>query len=231
MNGDVSLNLRDLLYVLKKRFKFILAVTIGSTLISGVFTFSVIKPTYEAKTTIVIGKADGGKDDKSQYNYNDIMMFQKLVKTYSEIGKSESVAENASAKLGNISPEQIQKALTVTPQADTQIVELKVESNNPEKAYLMMNAVSNSFIQESKRIYPLGNIQVMDGAKIPQKPIKPNKLLNIFAAFVIGLMVSVGISFVLEYMDSTIKTEDDINKYLGLPVIGIVPINAVKDGN
>lgn len=226
MDGDVSLNLRDLLHVLKKRSKFILAVTIGSTIISGALTFSLIKPTYEAKTTIVIGKTDGGQDDKSQYNYNDIMMFQKLVKTYSQIGKSQAVAESASAKLGDISAEQIQKVLIVTPQADTQIVELKVENNNPEKAYLMMNAVSNSFIQESKRIYPKGNVQVMDAAKIPQKPIKPNKLINIFAAFVIGLMASVGISFALEYMDSTIKTEDDINKYLGLPVIGIVPKNA-----
>lgn len=225
MNGDISINLRDLAYALKKRAKLILAVTIGATLISGVLTFSVIKPTYEAKTTIVIGKADG-TNDKSQYNYNDIMMFQKLVKTYSEIGKSRVVAENASAKLGDVSPEQIQKVLKVTPQADTQIVEFKVESNNPEKAYLMMNAVSNSFIQESKRIYPSGNIQIMDGAKIPQKPIKPNKVLNIFAAFAIGLMASIGLSFVFEYMDSTIKGEDDISRYLGLPVVGIVPKNA-----
>lgn len=226
MNGDVSLNLKDLLHVLKKRSKFILAVTIGATLISGVLTFSLVKPTYEAKTTIVIGKSEGGQGDKSQYNYNDIMMFQKLVKTYSEIGKSQVVAESASVKLGDVSPEQIQQVLTVTPQADTQIIELKVESKNPDKAYNMMNAVSSSFIQESKRIYPSGNIQIVDGAKIPQKPIKPNKLMNVFAAFVIGMMASIGISFALEYMDSTIKNEDDINRYLGLPVIGIVPKNA-----
>lgn len=222
MNEDTSLNLKDFIYTLKKRSKFILAVTIGATVVSVGLTFSVIKPTYEAKTTIVIGKADG-TNDKSQYNYNDIMMFQKLVKTYSQIGKSRVVAENASARLGDISAEQIQKSLKVTPQADTQIIELKVESNNPEKAYLMMNAVSNSFIEESKRIYPTGSIQVMDGAKIPQKPIKPNRALNILAAFAMGLMASVGLSFVLEYMDSTVKTEDDINKYLGIPVIGIVP--------
>lgn len=225
MNGDVSLNLKDLLHLLKKRTKFILAVTMGATVISAGLTFSLIKPTYEAKTTIVIGKADEA-NDKSQYNYNDIMMFQKLVKTYSEIGKSRIVAESASAKLEDVSPEQIQKVLKVTPQPDTQIVELKVESTNPEKAYLMMNAVSSSFIQESKRIYPSGNIQVMDGAQIPQKPIKPNRALNIFAAFAIGLIASIGLSFALEYMDSTIKTEDDIDKYLGLPVVGIVPKNA-----
>jgi len=226
MNETGSINLRELLHVLKKRSKLILVITMGATIISGILTFSIIKPTYEAKTTIVIGKSDGDQSDKSQYNYNDIMMFQKLVKTYSEIGKSRVVAENASIELGDISPEQIEKALKVTPQADTQIIELKVESNNPEKAYLMMNAVSNSFIQESKRIYPSGNIQVMDRAKIPQKPIKPNKFLNIFAAFVIGVMASIGMSFALEYMDSTIKSEEDINKYLGLPIIGIVPKNA-----
>lgn len=231
MNGDISLSLKDILHVIKKRSKLIIAVTMGCTLLSGIVSFSVIKPTYEAKTTIVIGRAGNEANDQSQYNYNDIMMFQKLVKTYSQIGKSRVVAESASARLKDVSPEQIQDTLTVTPQTDTQIVELKVQSNNPEKAYRVMNAVSDSFIEQSKRIYPSGNVQVIDAAKIPGKPINPNKFLNIIVAFIIGSIAAVGMSFLLEYMDSTIKTEEDINKWVGLPVIGIVPKGTVNEAN
>ena len=71
--------------------------------------------------------------------------------------------------------------------------------------------------------YDTGSIQVMDGAKIPQRPIKPNKTLNVAIAFFIGLVASLGLTFALEYMDSTLKTEENINRYLDIPVIGIIP--------
>lgn len=226
MDEEITLDLRDFFNILRKRLKLIVGITVLCTLVSGILSFFVIKPTYQAKTSIVIGKTDSESTaDKSQYNYNDVMMFQKLVKTYAEIGKSRAVAENASARAKNVTADQIQKMVTVTPQADTQIIEFKIENNDPKQAYIIINAVSEAFIQEAKRIYPSGNIQVMDNAKTPEKPIKPKKALNVAIAFFIGLMASVGLAFVLEYMDSTIKTEDDISRYLDLPVIGIIPKN------
>lgn len=223
MSGEMTLDLKDFFHIIKKRIKLIFIITITCTLISGILNFFVIKPTYEAKTSIVIGKSDNNLSDKSQYNYNDIMMFQKLVKTYAEIGMSRTVSENASSKLKNISADKLQSIITVTPQADTQIVEFKVENSDPQEAYLIMNAVTNAFIQESKRIYPSENVQVMDAAQIPQKPIKPKKALNLAIAFFIGLIVSIGLTFILEYTDNTVKTEEDVNRYLGIPVIGVVP--------
>lgn len=223
MSEEMTMDLGNFFYIIKKRIKLILIITIACTLVSGILNFFVIKPTYEASASIVIGKSDNDPNNKSQYNYNDIMMFQKLVKTYAEIGRSRAVAENASAKLKNISADKLESIINVTPQNDTQIVEFKVKNNSPQEAYLIMNAVTDAFIQESKRIYPTGSIQVMDGAKIPQKPIKPNKTLNVAIAFFIGLVASLGLTFALEYMDSTIKTEENIDRYLGIPVIGIIP--------
>lgn len=224
MDEEITLDLRDFFNILRKRVKLIVGITVLCTIVSGILSFFVIKPTYQAKTSIVIGKTDSGATaDKNQYNYNDVMMFQKLVKTYAEIGKSTAVAENASARVKDVTADKIQKMVTVTPQADTQIIEFKIENNDPKQAYIIINAVSEAFIQEAKRIYPSGNIQVMDNAKTPEKPIKPKKALNVAIAFFIGLMASVGLAFVLEYMDKTIKTEDDISRYLDLPVIGIIP--------
>lgn len=225
MEEEISLDLGDFIHILRKRIKLILLITILSTAVSGFLSYYVIKPTYEASTTIIVGKADTSSSDKSKnnYNYNDIMMYQNLIKTYAEIGKSNAVAEKAAAGLKDITAEQIQKSVTVTPQVDTQIVQFKAQSNNPRQAYLMLNAVANSFMQEATRIYPGENIKIMDEAEVPSKSIKPRKLLNIAIAFFIGLMASVGLSFLLEYMDNTLKTEQDINKYLGLPVIGIIP--------
>jgi capsular polysaccharide biosynthesis protein len=94
-----------------------------------------------------------------------------------------------------------------------------------ENAMITVNTLAQVFIDEATRIYPTGNVQIMDYAPLPDIPVSPNKKLNVAIAFLLGIMVSLGIIFLIEYMDNTIKTEDDIEKYLGLPVIGIIPKN------
>ena len=69
----------------------------------------------------------------------------------------------------------------------------------------------------------LGDIRVIDEARIPKDPIKPNKKLNLAIGGILGLMLGVMLTFFLEYMDNTIKTTDDIERYLGLPVLGLIP--------
>ncbi|WPC43279.1 YveK family protein [Clostridium sp. JS66] len=228
MEEEISLDLHEFSHIIRKRIKLILLITTLSTVVAGILSYCVIKPMYESKATIVVGKTNASLGDKSKYEFNDIMMYQNLVKTYAEIGKSEIVAEKASSRLDNISSKNILGSITITPVANTQLIQFKAYNSNPQTAYLMLNAVCNSFMQEAERIYPGQNVQIMDGAEIPEKPIKPKKRLNVVIAFFIGLMASVGVSFLLEYMNNTLKTEQDINKYLGLPVIGIIPKDTVK---
>ncbi|MCS4516887.1 hypothetical protein JTS98_08450 [Clostridium botulinum] len=66
-------------------------------------------------------------------------------------------------------------------------------------------------------------MELLDKPVIPEKPIKPRKLLNIAIALFMGLLLSAGRAFIQEYMDKTIKTENDIDKYLELPVIAVIP--------
>ncbi|OAA86925.1 YveK family protein [Clostridium ljungdahlii] len=223
MEEETTLDLRDFYYILKKRFRLIVIVTVACTLLAGILSFFVIKPTYEAGTTIIVGKPQNSQ--KSNTQYNDVMMYQNLVKTYAQIAGSNAVMESASNKMnGSVSAGQLQKIITVTPQQGTQILEIKGQSKDPSQAVNMVNAVSNSFITESKRVFPTGgDIQIMDKPQFPDKPVKPKKMLNMAIAFFVGLMGSIGFSFMLEYMDNTIKTEEDVNKALGIPVIGIIP--------
>ena len=72
-------------------------------------------------------------------------------------------------------------------------------------------------------VMELGDIRIIDEARIPNSPIKPNKKLNLAIGGILGLMLGVMLTFFLEYMDNTIKTTDDIERYLGLPVLGLIP--------
>lgn len=222
MEQEITLDLKDLFRILRKRIKLIVGITLICTLISGLLSFFVIKPTYEAKTSVIVGKL---QTEEGKLNNNDVMMYQNLIKTYAEIAKSDRVAESALSKLdGKYTRQQLQKMITVTPQQGTQILMIKVENERAEEAAKIINAISKSFLEESKIVYPTGgNISIIDEAKVPEKPVKPKKALNIAIAFLVGLMASVGLAFVIEYMDNTIKTEDDVERFLGLPVVGIIP--------
>lgn len=219
----MTLDLKELFRIIKKRIWLMVIITVLTTAASFVISFFLIDPTYEAKSTIIIGKV---LEEDTKVQYNDVLMYQKLSKTYGEIAKSRLVSDKAVGKLGmNLTTERLMKKITVTPQTDTQIMIISAKDINPEAAKNIANTVSDVFIEEAMRIYPTGSVQVMDYAPIPKNPVSPNKKLNVAIAFILGLMISFGIIFLQEYLDNTIKTEEDVEKYLGLPVIGIIPQN------
>ena len=218
MEEEITLDLRDLFAIIKKRLTLIITITLLCTLASAIFSFFVIKPTYQTGTSLVIGKIA----EKDPNNLQDVTMYQQLVKTYAAIASSNTVALDASNKLG-IDVKTLSASVTVTPEALTQILDLKVTAGSPKEAYDNINTLSASFIAQATKIYPTGTIAVMDKAVLPDKPVKPNKKLNIAIAFFIGLMASVGLVFVLENLDRTIKTEEEVEKYLDLPVIATIP--------
>lgn len=220
---DITLDLKDFFYVIKKRFKLIIGITLMCTIIAGILSFFVIKPTYEVSTDVIIGKLESG-EGKLQSN-NDVMMYQNLIKTYAVIAESQRVSEKASNKLnGKYTIAQVKNMITVTPKQGTQILVIKNQAKDPQEAANISKAIVASFVEEAKKVYPTGgNISIIDEPKVPKKPIKPKKALNIAIAFIIGLMGSIGLIFLLEYMDNTIKTENDVEKYLDLPVVGVIP--------
>jgi succinoglycan biosynthesis transport protein ExoP len=72
------------------------------------------------------------------------------------------------------------------------------------------------------------NVSVIEDASLPRLPIRPRRMMNLIVAVLVGLFVGVGAALIIEYFDTTIKTPDDVERYLGLPVIGIVPVFTTK---
>lgn len=211
----------DLIEALKKRWVMIVTITLLATLISGVVSFFLIKPQYEASTKVFIGKEEGADE---AYNNNDIQMYQKLMKTYSETIKTKDLLNRA---LKNVKTdakvEDVMAGITVVPVADTQILQIKFKSSDKEEAKQIIESVTDEFIITSKELVPNGNIRVVETVELPEKPVSPNKKMNIAIAFLLGLMVSVGLTFLLEFLDNTFKSKDEMERLLELPVLGVIP--------
>ncbi|MDF2672911.1 MAG: capsular biosynthesis protein [Clostridiales bacterium] len=223
MEQEMTLDLREIFQIIRKGLWIILLITIISVGASGVVSYYVLTPSYEASTTIIIGNSPKQAEEYG-YEYSDVLMYQQLAKTYGAIAESRSVAEKAARKLGqDVRTEDVLSKVSITPRVDTQIMEITATSISGEDAKNTANALSEAFIDEAMRIFPTGNVQIMDRATYPQNPVSPRPMLNMAIAFFLGLMVSLGIIFLKEYLDNTIKTENDINKLLGITVIGIIP--------
>ncbi len=220
-----TISLQEIAYALKKRWKLIALITIAATLVSAILSFFVIKPQYEAKTKLFIGKQE--TQENSAYNNSDVMMYQQLMKTYAELVKTSDLVTKA-VKSANLDYNQkeikgILNNLTATPSADTQILDLSYKGGNPKDVLKVTEAITDEFISESKELIPNGNVQVIQKPQLPEYPVSPNKKLNILIAFVLGLMVGVGIVLLLEYLDNTFKSREELEKTLELPIIGAIP--------
>ncbi|MBU3112386.1 YveK family protein [Clostridium lacusfryxellense] len=214
--------------IIKKRMLLVILLTLGATVLSGVLSYFVITPTYKSDISVIIGKIESDAS-VSQDSYNDVIMYQKLVKTYSEFAASRRVSEHVIKALSlKIDPIELQNMVTVAPKGDTEFLTMTVTSKYPKEAMDIANQLAKSLKYISNDVKKVDNVQLLDEALEPTSPANPNPKLNMAIAFFIGLMVSLGIAFLLEYLDNTVKSQEDIEKLTGIPVIGIIPLNYDK---
>lgn len=225
MNEENSIDLSQFFYLLAKRKSIIITITLVAVIISGILSFFIMSPVYESKVTTIVGNKNDPSNSNTNAQYNDVMMYQNLTKTYAAIATSKLVEGKAADKLGNgMTADKLDKLITVTPETSTQIIDITAQGNTPEEALNNVTAISEAFVDNSKSVYSTGEVNIMDKGELPKSQIKPKKLFNIAIAFFLGLMISIGLSFMLEYMDNTVKTQDDIKRYLDLPVLGTIPM-------
>ncbi|WP_278276561.1 polysaccharide biosynthesis tyrosine autokinase [Anaerobranca gottschalkii] len=195
-------------------------IVLITTITASVVSFFFLDKVYEASTKLVLVK--GGDKD---IQYNDVLLNQRLVKTYSEIASSRTIADEVIRNLNlNMSYGEFSGKVQVTSIRDTEVIEIKVQDTNPQLAARIANELSEVFIRRIHEFIKKENVQILDYAVIPTNPIKPRPMLNITIAFVLGVMIGVGLVFLLEYLDNSVKGPDDVEKRLNLPVLGAVPL-------
>lgn len=215
------ISLSEIFEALKKRWIMIVAITLAATLVSGILSFFVIDPVYETSTKVFIGKEES---DDAAYNSSDINMYQQLLQTYAQAIKTKDLSARALKGLDyDLEASDVLGGLTVNPIASTQILEIKYKSKEPKEAMDVLKNVTNEFIVTAKELVPNGNVRVIEEVELPENPVSPNKKMNIAIAFLLGFMVSVGLVFLLEYLDNTYKNKDQLEKELDIPVLGTIP--------
>ncbi len=219
---EYEIDLRDIYQIIKKRFWILVAMAVVAASASAVFSYYIMEPVYETRITLIVVKE---QEAEQVIQYNDVVLSQKLVKTYGEIVKSRSIAKEVIKNLEiEMTVDRLISFVEVSPVKDTEIISIKVTNSDPKLITEIANELAGVFMKKIVGIMSIDNVQVIDPAEFPRSPIKPNKAMNISIAAVLGAMLGLGVIFLIESLDKTIKTVDDIEKHLDMNVIGIIPL-------
>lgn len=218
---EETINLKELLGILRKHVFMIITITISAVIISGILSFYFITPIYQTSTQILINQ----KKQEGVFQPGDIQTSLQLTNTYKVIIKSPVILDQVKEKLKlDLSIGMLSKKISVANEKDSQVIAVTVQDKNPQVARNIANTTVEIFKNEVVKIMNIDNVTVLSNAEVTegQSPIKPNKTFNIGLAGIIGLIISVGISLIIHHMDNTIKKEQDIEKLIGVPVFGVI---------
>jgi capsular polysaccharide biosynthesis protein len=226
---EETISLKDIALTLRKRLRLIVLIAAVAVAISGIISYFILTPVYQASTQILVNQKTTEQPtlDPSQMRTN-----VDIINTYSIIIKSPSILNKVVDDYDlQQSTDALTGKITVSSEQNAQVFNLTVQDEDPAQAVKLANAISKTFSTEVPSIMNVDNVKVLSPAVLKENPspIKPKPLLNIAIALVVGLMAGVGIAFLLEYLDNTIKTEEDIQNILQLPVLGVIPKIAIED--
>lgn len=216
-----TVNLIDLLLILKKRWKTIILLTILAPLISGAITYYLLTPVYQGTTLILVNQ----KNSENQIDLSQLSDNVELINTYGVIIKSPAILGKVIDNLNlTQSVDQLNSRITINSQENSQVFSLTVEDSDASRAVEIANAVSRTFQNEIEGIMRVDNVSILAEAELKENPtpVKPNLFFNVAIALIVGLMGGMGIALLIELLDTTLKDDHDVITYLGLPVLGSI---------
>lgn len=217
------MTIHEILLLIKKRL--ILIVLLGIIFGAGTFAYTttMLVDYYQAYTILIVSNSDSTTQinslTSSEYNLNI-----QLVKSYQVLCKTDRVLSQVIQELNLPYPANVLKSMvSVSSQSDTEIIRIDVTNTDPQTAQLIANTLSRVFQKEVTEIMKMDNVQIIDKAQLPSAPIGPDRTKYMLIGILLGLAAGVGLSFLLELIDQTIRTKEQLQELLDLPTLGMIP--------
>lgn len=219
-NEELEIDLIDLFYLIKARLFIIILSGVMFAAVAGLISSFLITPIYTSKTQLYILTKS-----TSLTSLADIQIGTQLTQDYMVLVKSRPVVTKVIENLGlNMSYESLASIITISNPSNTRILEIKVEYPD---AYLAKQIVDEFATVSSSQIAVIMKSDeptVVEEGYMQPNPSSPNTKRNIAIGGLLGAFLAAGIIIVLYLLDDTIKDTDDVEKYLGLTTLGLIPI-------
>lgn len=225
----MEIDVKELLKFFISKIKIIILCTFIFAIIGVIYVNFIIVPKYHSSTTLILVSNDNSQN--STMLQSEVTLNKNLVATYSEIVKSRTVLTKVIDELHlDTDVANLSNQITVTSVENTEIIKIEVSDESAEKARKIAETTAEVFKDEVQKIYNLTNVSVVDKAYLAEKPynINPIKQLTIFTGA--GIVAGAFILFLIFYFDTSIKSSEEIEEKLSLPVVGKVVLVETKRG-
>ncbi len=221
-----EIDLKELLQMFwSKKVQIIVVVAIFA-IIGGVYSLMFVTPKYQASTTLLLAtnSSSNNANGDSSITTTDVTLNSKLVSTYSKLVKSNKLVRTVISNLSlKMDEDELKKSVSVTAAEDTEVIEISVKNTDPVLATKIANEIAKVFIDNIKEFYGVENVHVVDVAEVPQSPYNINHTKDIIIFAFIGAIIAVVYVLLSNMLDTTIKSEDDIEKNFKLTVLTTIP--------
>jgi capsular polysaccharide biosynthesis protein len=214
-----EIDLKELFEFIKKKIGLLITITVVICLLGCIYGLFIQKPMYKSYTTIILG---GNETTASQtITQSDITLNKNLVDTYAEIVKSRRVLEQVIAELDlEETYEELSNKISVSSVNNTEIIKITVADSNPIEAKNVANVTANFFSKEVVKLYNMNNVNVLDEANEANEPYNINISKQVIIYFFIGIIIALSILFIIFYFDRTIKSVEQVEQKIKLPILG-----------
>ena len=223
-----EIDLKDLFQTFWNKKIHILLITLIFIVIGIIYTIGFVTPMYTSSTTLVLAASDKTTDTNKQagtITTTDVTLNSKLVATYSELVKSKNVLKQVISNLGiKVNEEDLRNNIAVSSVKETELIEITVSNENASYAAKIANEIAEVFTAKVGEIYNINNVHVVDEAEISTNPSNINHAKDIVIFAFIGLVISVMYVLIANMLDTTVKTQEDIEKAIKIPVLANIPI-------
>ena len=199
-----------------------------------IYTYFFVTPDYQSKTTIILAQSGTKTPTQSTatevetdvITTNDLTLNQKLVSTYSELIKSKNISSEVIEHLQlNKSESALLSSISVSAVKDTDLIQIKVTDADPNQAKKIAEEIANVFIEKvAIGVYHINNVQVWDKAEVPATPYNINHTKDVLIFIIVGVAISAAYVLIANMLDTTVKSKEDIETKLGLPVLTQIPV-------
>lgn len=216
---EEEISLVELFDILKKRLGLIISTTLMGLLLVSLYTFFMVTPEYSSTTQLLVNRAEGA----DTIQQSDINANIQLINTYKDIITGPVILDEVRNELNMSSSHAgLSNRLSISSENNSQVFSIRVTDTNPYNAALIANTTADVFQESLPDIMNVDNVTVISVAEANTSPISPNHTLNMAIGVVLGAMVGVGIAFLIEFLDNTVKDERFIVEELGWTNLGSV---------
>ena len=220
LNEMEEIDLLELFRAVLKYIKLIIVLCILFGVGGFLVTKFLITPTYTASTSIYLTPQIS---ESGSLDYNSQMANSKLVTNAVNLLTQNNIMSEVAKDVGMENAASVKKCITVTNEANTEIITITATTTDPKLSKNIANGTVSTFTKTMQKNLNVRNIEVVDKAKLSYVPSGPNIKKNTMLATLVGGVIGVGYAVLRFLFDNRLRTKEEAEKYLGIPVFCEIP--------